>query len=184
MPAGLGDDLAHPQQRAALEALDDRQHVGAGGDVRPHFAATDRRCGEGVAKIDEVRGGRQVGRVRGRDERLRQVDAGQPPLVALRPVDLRPRAPPRWHSSEHGLAPRDDRGEGRAPRARPDDRDARAGHQRDRRGLGAAPRRDGLDLAPSALFLRRGSLTDARSRNTRRIGVPSKPNASRSRFSR
>ncbi len=33
-------------------------------------------------------------------------------------------------------------------------------------------------------FLRRGSLTDARSRNTSRTGVPSKPNVSRSRFSR
>jgi len=33
-------------------------------------------------------------------------------------------------------------------------------------------------------FLRRGNLTEVRSRKTSRIGVPSKPNFSRSRFSR
>ena len=83
--------------------------------------------------------------------------------------------------------PGDESGQCRSPGARADHGDARHGHQL---GLRARPdaawRRGPLAEPTGALrsFLRRGSLTDVRSRNTSRMGVPSKPNCSRSRFSR
>ena len=93
---------------------------------------------------------------------------------------------------DDGLGPGEQDGEGGAPRARPDDRDAGRGRSST---LAAAARRGAsrLDFAGGRLRpgifdprgeRRRGSATDSRSRKTSLIGVPWKPNSSRSWFSR
>ena len=119
--------------------------------------------------------------------RAGQVDAGQ--ARSLRPVAaIRAAVSGEWQSSVTGSMPRDEHAPGSCPtRRRRRPRPAAGGHQRGLRARPAvAPGADPCPRRPGALrgFLRRGSLTDARSRNTSRIGVPSNPNVSRSRFSR
>ncbi len=183
----LGDDLAHPQQRAALEALDHRQQVGLGGKERHHPRHRGPQVGRRRREDHQVGGVAQGARVGGRDQRRRQVDPGQSRLVAPGLGDPCRRL--RGVAQERDrLHPGHDLGQRRPPGPRPDDRDPRTRHLRQLglRARPAVPRRGPLPDATGALrsFLRRGSLTEDRSRKTSRIGVPSKPNCSRSRFSR
>ena len=79
---GLGDDLAHPQERAALEALDDRQQV------RRRRRGTARTPPTVVAQVGRRHGeDDEVGRRRGaRPDRRsrRRAPAGRRPAVAPR----------------------------------------------------------------------------------------------------
>ena len=145
-----------------------------------------RRGGED----DEIGRAAQGGRVGGGDDRRWQVDARQTRFV---PPGLGDPCRRLRGVAQQGdrLDPGEQARQRRSPCPGPDDRDPRIGHQR---GLRACPADAGLRPAAFPLaadappplrgFLRRGSLTDERSRKTSRIGVPSNPNASRSRFSR
>ena len=145
--------------------------------------ATDRRCDDGRREDHEVGRAGHRGRVGGRDHVLGQVDPGQPALVPVRRVDL-VRHLGTMGQEKDRFAPGDDRRQGRTPCPGPDHRDGRrGGHQRARRDRGDVVRRVGFGGA-ERVFRRRGSLTEARSRNTSRIGVPWNPNVSRNRFSR
>ena len=99
---GLGDDLAHPQQRPGLEALHDRQHVRRRrherGHARGHRPQVPRRRRE----HDQVHGvgeGRGIGRG---DQLVRQVDPGQPPLVPSASASISAATSAEWHSSVTG----------------------------------------------------------------------------------
>ncbi len=157
-----------------------------GGRTGATSSTVVRRCFDGTAKIDEIDRVGQNGRVRRGRDPDRQIDPGQPSLVAMRRRDRLGDARAVAEQAD-GFHRGDDRRQRRAPRAGPDDRDPRAGHQAFLRVRPAdPPRRGPLPAATGALrrLLRRGSLTLARSRNTSRIGVPSNPNVSRNRFSR
>ena len=135
----------------------------------------------------QVRGRGEGRRVRGRDD---GPSAGPRPgsRASLRPVVADPCRRLRGVAQQRDrLAPGPRAGPAWSPTPRPR-RPRRAGRPSagpaGLRLAAGAPRR--LRAAPAAdrAFLRRGSLTEARSRKTSRIGVPSKPNVSRSRFSR
>jgi hypothetical protein len=80
----LGDDLAHAQQRPALQALDHRQQVRVGrqegSDRLDGLPQVCRRCRED----DQVGGVAQCARIGRRDHRRRQVDPGS--RASFRPV--------------------------------------------------------------------------------------------------
>ncbi len=162
-------------------------------------SAAGSRCGatrrDGRAKVGRRRRRRRRGRPQPRmavgsavaTRRRRQVDA----RAAARSFRRDPRDPcgrrRRMAQQGHRLALGDDRWRGSSPtprlrRRRPAARTS----ARLARSPGRPARRGPLPDPTGALrsFLRRGNLTELRSRNTSRIGVPSNPNVSRRRFSR
>ena len=149
---------------------------------------------------DQVGRALERARVAGRPDALWQLDAREAALVAPRRSDCRGGFL-GVAQEHHRLAARDEDREGRSPGAAPDDGDprrlpSRVSAPRGRHALpppafGRAPVAfagpGGRRATRSAVRFpprRRGSRTVARSRNTRRIGVPRKPSSSRSRFSR
>ena len=196
MPPGVGDHLAHPQQRPGLEALDHRQ------DVRGRARSTrrdplDRSTGDGADGHGEDRRGRRVGeggRIRGDGDRRRQLDrrAGAARVLA---GGVDPRGGLRVVGEQDDrLRPGDQDGEGRAPGAGPTTATRGRGAHRPSASTASSRRVAPWPFArgrPSparasarAARAAAAAATDSRSRKTSRIGVPSKPNASRSRFSR
>ena len=170
--AGLGDDLGHPQVGPGLDALHDRQHGGRGREVRrgsiERLPDVGRRDGDDD-EVDRLGDRRRI--VRGAD-RVRQVDARQARLVAPGVADACRRL--RGVADERDRLPLgEDGGERRAPGTRAED-----GHPRRRTG---EPRGRARPLG-AAHQLRRlratrrfaGRFSRICSRNTSRIGVPSK----------
>ena len=180
---GLGDDLAHPEQRAAFEALHHRHDVGRGCQVGrdpDHGRAQVRRWGREDDQVGGVGERTRVGR-RG-DRRSAGPRPGVGPRSGRSPR-IRAAVSGEWHRSVTGSA----RATSLArvvPQAPAPMTATRGPSISGSAGLpGADAPRAASPRGPPD-FLRRGSLTDERSRNTSLIGVPSKPNVSRSRFSR
>ena len=124
----LGDDLAHPQQRPALEALDHRQQVRLGRQEGRDGLDGRPQVGRRRREDDEVGGVAQRARVGRRDHRRRQVDPRQARLVPPGRGDPCRRL--RGVAQERDrLHPGHDPCQRRPPRAGPDDRDARTRHQ-------------------------------------------------------
>ena len=190
IPPGVDDHLAHPEQRARLEALDDRQDVRGGARSMAPSAPRSTGVGRRHGEDDEVGVG-DGGRIRGDGDGVGELDAGQAARVLAGGID------PGGGLSimgeeDDGLSSGDQNGKGRAPGARPDDRDpGRAAHRPSRATARRGASRRGLSrgrlaghLRPARRAAPRQRVADSRSRKTSLIGVPSNPNASRSWFSR
>ena len=140
----LGDDLAHPKERAALEALDHGRRcrpMAAGAERRP--AMVVRRWVDGVAKMT-----RSVASATARGSAVARTVVGRStpgsrasfrPVAAIRAARLRGVAQERDR-----LVPGDEPGQRGAPRAGPDDRDARPAPSAGPAGLSGAHAPSGL----------------------------------------
>ena len=127
---------------------------------------------------DEVGGRGEGGRIGRRDEgRSGRSTPGSRALVATRSSRIRAAVSGEWRQERDRLGPGDERGERRPPGAGADDRDAGGASAISVAG-GSVPRPCRAAACATVAFDRRlrGSLTEARSRKTSRIGVPSNPN--------
>ena len=154
----------------------------------------DRRTNAASGSAHRRRGNREHDQLARARERLRigrdldfdrDVDFGQVACVAPLPGELT-RLVVVAGDEKHRAALGEVQGERRTPRAGPDHRALSVALRHQARPLGRLPGRALVDGARRVNRARgrRSCSSRARSRSTRRIGVPWKPNASRNRFSR
>ena len=185
---GLGDDLAHAQQRSALEALDDRQEVRR----RAQERRDRRRRSPAGAPTAPRRATRSVASRSAAGSAVAITPGGRSTpgsRASFRPVSrIRAAVSGEWHSSVTGSTRATTRASVVPHAPAPTTATRGPAISRLRQPACAAALRGAAPLADATgalrSFLRRGSLTEERSRKTSRIGVPSKPNFSRSWFSR